>query len=187
MKETNRTCIITKAEKSKDELLRFTLTPDNQLVPDFKKKLPGKGIYVSNSKSILIQGIAKNIFTKCGKNTKVDASLAEIVENILKNRALESLNLARKAGELVAGFEKVKEKIAKSKVAFLIMAADAGADGRDKMKKAAGGIEILTSFTTEELDETLNKVNTVHVALLKSEIADMAYKQIKKWQDFINS
>ncbi|MBR5607726.1 MAG: DUF448 domain-containing protein, partial [Bacteroidaceae bacterium] len=33
--------------QDKTNLLRFTVLPDGQLVPDFKKKLSGTGVYVS--------------------------------------------------------------------------------------------------------------------------------------------
>lgn len=115
MKEnnSNRTCLVTGEEKNKEELLRFTLTPDRQVIPDFKKKLPGKGFYITNSRAVLAQAVSKNVFKKFGKNTKVDPNLGETVENILKNRALDAINLAKKAGALITGFEKVREKSAK--------------------------------------------------------------------------
>lgn len=183
----NRTCLVTKEEKPKEELLRFTLTFDRQVVPDFKKKLPGKGFYLTNSKSLLEQAIAKKTFSKLGKKTVVAENLPEMVTNILRTNSLNALNLACKAGVLVTGLEKVKEKLGKGKVAFLLEAADAGSDGHDKIVTAAGNVEILTLFKIEELDQALNRINTVHAALLQGEMADMVYSQLKKWQTFINS
>jgi len=189
MKTTNpnRTCMATKEEKPKDELLRFTLTPDRRVIPDFKKKLPGRGFYLANSRRLLEKAIAKRLFVRLGKKTIVDENLPDMVENLLKTNALNALNLARKAGVLVTGFEKVKENLNKGKVAFLLQATDAGSDGRSKIAAAAGKTEILTLFKIEELDKALNRVNTVHAALLQSKMADMAYSQLKKWQIFINS
>ena len=183
----NRTCLLTGEEKPQNKLLRFTLTPDRQVIPDFGKKLPGKGFYLTNSKSVLLKAIAKNVFRKFGKHTAVIANLPEIVENILKNKAFEALNLARKAGVLVSGFDKVKEKLAADKVAFVLEAVDAGSDGREKIKAAAKNTEILTLFEIEELDKALNRINTVHVAVLKSQMAQMVYEQLQRWQNFINS
>ena len=186
MKENNpnRTCMVTGKEQNKEELLRFTLTPEREIVPDFKKKLGGKGFYITNSRSVLEQAISKNIFKKLGKNTQITPNLVDIVENILKNRALEAINLAKKAGVLVTGFEKVRENLQKNKVAFIVEAIDAGSDGAAKIRTAAKDTEILTLFTIEELDQALNRVNTVHAAVLKSEMANMVYSQLKKWQNF---
>ncbi len=184
---SNRTCLLTGVERTQDELLRFTLTPDHQVVPDFKKRLPGKGFYLTNSRQVLSEAINKNIFRKLGKNTTVMPNLLEIVENILKSRALESINLAKKAGVLISGFDKVKEKLTNGKVAFVLEAIDAGADGHAKIVAAAKNTEILALFSIEELDKTLNRTNTVHAALLKSEMSQTVYNQLKKWQNFINS
>ena len=40
----DRKCILTGIVKDKSELLRFTLLPGGLIVPDFKRKLPGRGI-----------------------------------------------------------------------------------------------------------------------------------------------
>ncbi len=180
----NRTCLVTGEEKNKEELLRFCLTPDHQVIPDFKKKLPGKGFYLTNSRAVLEQAIKKNVFKKIGKNTQIDPNFGEIVENILKNRALEAINLAKKAGALITGFEKVRENLHKGRVAFIVEAIDAGSDGHAKIRAAAGNTEILTLFEVEELDKALNRTNTVHAAVLKGGMAEMVRSQLRKWQNF---
>ena len=52
-KETTRKCIATGEILEKEKLLRFVVLPDNTVVPDFKKKLNGKGVYVKISKKHL--------------------------------------------------------------------------------------------------------------------------------------
>ena len=183
----NRTCLFSKDELPQDKLLRFTLTPDRQVVPDFNKRLQGRGIYITNSKQILQCAIDKKAFRRFGKSTTVMPNLVEVVENILKNRAFETLNLARKAGVLVSGFEKVKEKLIAGKVGFVLEALDAGEDGKAKIRTLAKDVEILSLFSTDELDKALNKANTVHLGLLKSEMSDVVYNQLQKWQNFVNS
>ena len=63
----NRKCIVCGEVKEKELLLRFTLAPDNQVVPDFKKKLPGKGIYVSVSKTALQKAVERICLKSCEK------------------------------------------------------------------------------------------------------------------------
>ena len=84
-KEVERKCIVTGEVKEKDDLLRFTLTPDGEVIPDLKKKLPGKGVYVSNSRDALQTAASKNSFTKAFKRkVKVSGDLAEVVEKLLR-------------------------------------------------------------------------------------------------------
>lgn len=184
----NRKCIVCGEVKEKELLLRFTLAPDNQVVPDFKKKLPGKGIYVSVSKTALQKAVEKNLFAKAvKKNAKVSAELVQTVENILRKKGLESICLAKKAGDLVTGFEKVGEKIRHGKAAFLLEAADAGADGHQKITALANGLEIFALYSVEELNKALDRVNTVHAALLKGDMAKLVHTDLVRLQRFLNS
>ena len=186
-KETNRKCIATGQIKPKNELLRFVKTPDNRIVPDFNNKLEGRGLYVSISRKALKTAIEKNLFIKSlHMHLKIEENFLSMVEQLLYKRGLDSINLARKAGALVTGFEKVKEKILKNKVAFLIEAKDAGQDGKEKICAIAKNIEVICLYNVDELDLALDKTNTVHIAILKSDIAPMVYKNLKRYQTFLN-
>ena len=126
-----RKCIVEGTCKPTSELLRF-VELNNELLPDFNKKLPGKGMYVSCNRLSVIKAIEKKIFHKVSRhNLRIAENFIDIVENLIKDKALASLNLARKAGVLVTGFEKVKEVIQKDKVDFIIEARDAGQDGKE--------------------------------------------------------
>ena len=186
-KETNRKCIATGQIKPKNELLRFVKTPDNRLVPDFNNKLEGRGLYVSISRKALKTAIEKNLFIKSlHMHLKIEENFLSMVEQLLYKRGLDSINLARKAGALVTGFEKVKEKILKNKVAFLIEAQDAGQDGAQKLKVISANLETLKVYTVQDLDMAMSKVNTVHVAVLRSDIAKMVYENLKRYQTFLD-
>ncbi len=184
----NRKCIVCGEVKEKEQLLRFTLTPDNQIVPDFKKKLPGKGIYVSVSKAALQKAVEKNLFAKAvKKNVKVSADLVQTIENMLKKKGLESICLAKKAGDLITGFEKVSEKIKHGKIAFLVEAVDAGVDGHQKMVAVAKDLDVFALYSVEELDKALDRVNTVHAALLKGSMAGLVHTDLVRLQSFLNA
>lgn len=186
--EEERKCIVCGEVLPKEALLRFVSLPDGQLLPDFKKKFPGKGLYVRNSKQSLTLAVEKNLFTKAAKkNVKLSADLVDMVEGLLRKNALDMVSLARKAGVLTAGMEKVRELIVKNKAAFLLEATDAGADGHEKLLSLAQNLEIFNLFKIEELDKALNKVNTVHVAFKKSEMAKAVYGELKKFENFLNS
>ena len=105
-KETERRCIVSGGVKPANELLRFIKTEDSRLVPDFNKKLPGRGLYVTNSRKMLKTALDKNLFIKsihC--HLKIEENFLEMVENLLHKKGLETINLARKAGAAVAGFD----------------------------------------------------------------------------------
>lgn len=182
-----RKCIVCGEVLEKENLLRFTVTPDNQVVPDFKKKLPGKGIWVKNSKKALEAAVAKNLFSKAAKKNVKAAGLVEMVEGILRKRGLDAVSLARKAGILLTGMEKVSEAIKKDKVAFILEAKDAGADGHNRVMLLAKNLEVFRTYGIEELDKALDKVNTVHAAFLKSGMAKTVYNEFSRFENFLNS
>ena len=80
----------------------------------------------------------------------------------------------------------MKESILKNKVAFLVEAADAGQDGSEKIRAVAKNLEIVKLYNIEDLDTALDKVNTVHVAILKSDIAKTVYENLKRYQTFLD-
>ena len=72
-KETERRCIVSGKVKPAAELLRFVKTEDSRLVPDFNKKIPGRGLYVTNSRKMLKTALDKNLFVKSiHQNLKIE-------------------------------------------------------------------------------------------------------------------
>ena len=172
--DITRKCIVTGEIKEKSQLLRFVLTPDRQIVPDLYKKLPGKGVYVSNSYVLLKQAIEKNSFAKVLKiNTKVNKELLQIVENLLHKNALNAISLAKKGGVAVIGFDKVLTALKENKLAFLLEAQDAGRDGLKKLQGYTANLSVYRLFNVEDLDKVLDKVNTVYIGFLKAEMSGM--------------
>ena len=185
--ETERKCIATGVVQPKEELLRFVVTEDSRLLPDFNKKIAGRGLYVSNSRQALAKALKGNLFVKAvHRSLKIEPDLLETVEKLLYKKGLESLNLAVKAGALVSGFEKVKDKLEKGQVAFIIQAQDAAPDGCRKLGKQAEGLEVLRPYLSADLDAALDRVSTVHLAVLKGPMQKMVYDNIKKYQDFLD-
>lgn len=184
----NRKCIVTGQVQDKINLLRFTVLPDGQLVPDFKKKLSGTGVYVSANCNNLSAAVSKNLFSKALKrNVKIAPDFVTIVTNLLKQNGLQLISLSRKAGILRTGFDKVSDSLKKGRTAFILEATDAGADGHNKILSLARELEIFNIYTVEELDKALDKNNTVHLAFEKSEMANKIRGEFRKINNFLNS
>ena len=186
--EITRKCIASGKVLKKQHLLRFVALPNNTIVPDFKKRLPGKGIYVSVSKNMLHKALANNLFSKALKQKlKPIENLEQMVEEILRTSSLQAISLARKAGFMISGLDKVSDAIKKNRVEFLLEASDAGAYGTEKISRLAGDTPIYRLFTTEELDKALDKTNTVHCAFLKSAMSNAVSREFDRLNQFLNS
>src|ERR1700677_2662607 len=108
-------------------MLRFALSPDGAVVPDIRRKLPGRGVWTQLSFDTVSRAAAKQAFSRAFRAKAVaSASLAETVSGLLERDALQSLSIANKAGLVVAGAFKVDLAIEAGVVVALIQAGDAG-------------------------------------------------------------
>lgn len=172
---TERFCVVTRAVKPVDDLIRFVVAPDGSVVPDLKHRLPGRGVWVTATREALTEAVRKKAFALGFKtDIRTTAELAGFTENLLVKSALDALAMAGKAGCVITGFSKVEAAIAGHEIAAVLHGRDASADGIRKIKAAlhrhgvenAGEIVVIDEFTTDELDLALGRSNVVHAALL---------------------
>jgi len=172
-----RRCIATGRLRPVEELVRFVVGPDGDVVPDVAGKLPGRGLWVTAQRAALAHAVAKNDFAKAAKaSVKVAPDLAERLEALLASRMLADLGLARRAGQLVFGFDNVMRALdAKSPPGALVEALDGAADGRKKLASAAASRGLHTPtiacLSRAELSLALGRENVIHAALKPGPLA----------------
>jgi predicted RNA-binding protein YlxR (DUF448 family)/ribosomal protein L30E len=158
-------------------LIRFVAGPDGVVTPDIARRLPGRGLWVAADRASIEAAAKKNLFARAAKARLVaPADLADQVEALILRRLLAGLGLARKAGDLVVGFEKTLAQIRAGRAAILIEAADGAADGRNKLLALAGHMNpaplLIGVFSGLELDLALGGENVIHTAFLAGRGAD---------------
>lgn len=170
-----RRCIITGEIRPKAELLRFIVSPADEVVPDVDQRLPGRGIWLSPRRDVVNTAMAKRQFARAARRAvTAPEDLADRVERLLARRCLDALGLARRAGQAVCGFEKVRTELKSGRAAVLVQARDAAAAGREKMQALAGalgGRPLVELFDVAELGAIFGRENAVHVALAEGKIA----------------
>jgi Predicted nucleic-acid-binding protein implicated in transcription termination len=173
-----RRCIASGDVLPEDELIRFAVSPDGEVVPDLDASLPGRGIWLKADRKAFAKALAKNDFSKAAKaKVKARPDLAEHVEKLLVSRLLADLGMARRAGLLECGFDQVVRALDKkvAPVVFL-QAADAAEDGQRKVVAAlkSRGLkgETIGLLSREELGLALGRENVVHAAVRPSGLAD---------------
>ena len=167
-----RTCVVSRQKHAPEDLIRFVLGPDNAVVPDLKRKLPGRGVWVSLSKKLVAQAVRKQIFARALRDRALAvADLPELIEKLLARDALQALSIANKAGLVTTGFAKVEAALASGAVSALVHARDGAPDGKRKLGQALRrrfgpeGLPEIGAFTIDELDSALGRGNVVHAAL----------------------
>lgn len=171
---SERFCAVTRAVKPVAEMIRFVAGPGG-VVPDIKRKLPGRGVWISAGRPIVADAIRRKVFARpFGQDVRVPADLADITERLLERAALDALAITGKAGLVLTGFGKVEAALAEQVVLALIHAADAAPDGIRKLAQAgrrgaddaAPDLPVIRAFTSAQLDLALGRSNVVHAALL---------------------
>jgi len=173
-----RRCIVSGEVLPEGRLVRFAVSPEGQVVPDIEAKLPGRGMWVRSERKAVEQAAAKGLFSRAaGEAVKADATLASRTETRLVERMLDHLGLARRAGDLILGFDQVERALRGTGApAVIVEAADAAQDGQRKLQAAArsAGIVpfVIGALTSAELSLALGRSNVVHAALKSGRIAE---------------
>jgi predicted RNA-binding protein YlxR (DUF448 family) len=166
-------------------MLRFVVGPDNRIVPDVGRKLPGRGLWIGADRKAIARAVKKNLFGRAAKAAvTVEADLADQVERLLSRRSLDLLGLARRAGQVVTGFETVREALTAGHVKVLITAADAAAGGMAKLRPLAGAALVVDLFTVGELSLALGRENVVHAAVNRGPLADRFAAEVTRLAGF---
>ncbi|MBR0794104.1 RNA-binding protein [Bradyrhizobium jicamae] len=174
---TTRMCAVSREVRPIDELIRFVVAPTGEVVPDLKRKLPGRGLWVSASRRSIAEAVRRHQFSKGFKrDVRVAPTLPADTETLLVRSVTEALAMAAKAGQVVSGFGKVEDALKAGETAALIHASDGAADGirkldaivrqRGEKRGESPVIAAVNVLTSAELDLALGRSNVIHAALL---------------------
>ena len=125
----------------------FVVGPEGALVPDLNESLPGRGLWISADRALLAKACERGLFARAARRPIVVApDLIDEVERQLTARALDVLGLARRAGGLVMGFDKVQRALTEGRVAVLVEASDGARHGRARLGALARDIPVIAHF-----------------------------------------
>lgn len=188
-----RMCIATRKVKPVGDMVRFVTGPDGNVVPDLKHRLPGRGVWVTASRSAVAEAVKRRAFGRGFKaDVRVAPDLADMVERLLERSVLDALGIVHKAGRVAVGFAAVERALATEPVVALLHAADAGQEGTRKIAAArrrlgenATGLTVVDAFTGTQLDLALGRPNVVHAALLAGPASDgflARYRNLERYR-----
>lgn len=176
--EPERKCIVSGESQPKGGLIRFVLGPDDMVVPDLLGRLPGRGIYVAADRAALTKAAAKGLFARAARApAKAPADLAVMVEGLLVRRVLDLLSLARKAGDAVTGYEKVKDWLVKGTATVLIQASDGSERGKSKLRPPEKTGLFIGCLTAQEMGLAFGREHAIHGALAAGGLSDRVVEE----------
>ncbi len=189
MADPERTCIVTRKALPPKKMIRFVVGPDQQLVPDIKAKLPGRGVWVSNARSMVETAMAKKLFARGLKQgISVPENLPDMVDNMLSSAAIGALGMAKRAGACLTGADNVDKKIRSGRTVMALHATDGAEDGLRKLHQAAYASQMLTGkevpvyrvWSSDQMNLALGATNVIHAALNDSGAALNCLSAVKR-------
>lgn len=153
----------------KSGLVRFVVGPGPEggevVVPDLAGRLPGRGFYVTAERGVLERALAKRMFSK-GARRPVTApeDLVAVLEAGLVRRVQDAVALARKSGDALCGFEKVRGALATQRIAALMQARDGSERGKGKLWTPEGA-RWVGHMTAEELGRPFGRDRVIHAVV----------------------
>ena len=195
-----RKCILTGSHDARDNLIRLAISPDGDVLPDVRAKAPGRGAWIGVDRAALETAQAKGKLRGAlarafkGKPVSLPEDLGARIETALERAFLDRLGLEARSGTLTLGSDRIEEAARRGRVALLLHAADAGADGSRKLDQALRvgrdeegsdlrGVALPVSRTI--LAMALGRENVVHVALVDRTAAQRVSHALARWTGFI--
>ena len=183
--QAQRRCLASGRVMPKDQLLRFVVGPEGQVVPDLAERLPGRGLWLLARRDMMQAACKKNLFAKAAKrHVRLPSDLADQVDLLALRRCLDQLGLARRAGAVFVGFEKVKSALRADRVGLLLQASDAAADGRNKLRSLAQAVgqdvPVEAFCDGAVLGAALGREAAVHVGIARGRFAAGLLRDLRR-------
>ena len=186
-----RFCVATRAVRPVEHMIRFVIAPNGEAVADLKQNLPGRGVWVTATRSALDRALKANAFARgFRRDVRLAGDLVPRTERLLENAALDALAVARKAGLVAMGFAQVETALKREAVIALLHAAEAASDGVKKLDSAlrqsrqSGSVRIIRILTTGQLDLALGRPNVIHAAVLAGRASETFMARLRRLERF---
>jgi predicted RNA-binding protein YlxR (DUF448 family) len=176
-----RRCVATGRIADKGELLRFVVAPAGQLVPDLQQRLPGRGLYLTPDRASIDEAVKKRMFARAARRpVEVPDQLADRLEALVAERAIELIGLARRAGQAVVGYDQVAAWLKTGRAGLLLQACDGAPAGRARLAAMAADRPVAEQLRAAELAQPFGRDHVVHVALAAGGIATRVREELSR-------
>jgi predicted RNA-binding protein YlxR (DUF448 family) len=183
-----RRCIVSGRIEPITKLIRFVVGPDNVIVADISKRLPGRGLWTLAARDIVNEALARRKFDKAAKCCVLaPADLADKVELSLLQSCLNIVGLARRAGCAVGGYEKSRALISSGKALLVIVATGASTGSRKRLLSGRPNLGVLEIFSQYEVEKVFGKDGVVFAAITDAMISNKLRDEAGRLAGFRNS
>ncbi len=167
-----RRCMVTRERLPKEEMLRFVLSPDRQVVPDLSERLPGRGMWLSAKADVIERAATRGAFAKASRGSvQVPPDLRARIEDGLRGRVRDLIGFARRAGQAVSGWQAAREWLQAGNAGLVVQAADGSLAERERLV-GLRRVPVVTPLDAAELGALFGRERAVHVAVAPGRLAE---------------
>lgn len=167
-----RRCIASRECLPREAMLRFVIGPDGSVVPDLAERLPGRGYWLSARADMVEMAVRRGSFARAARRpVMVAPDLPARLCQGLEQRIVETLGLARRAGQVAFGFVRAQEWVRAGRAGVIVAARGASADERARLL-AGRPLPVLEPLDAVGLGAAMGRDHVVHVAVAPGALAD---------------
>ncbi len=187
-REPERTCVGCRVSQPQASLVRYVLSPQQQLLVDYRQKLPGRGVYTCCDIDCIVKAVERKQLQRGLKVDQLqvgsDQIVLVIIETLLQ-RIENLLGMARKSGQAVSGSQAILNGLKRNESFALVLLSDDASTGiADKVLSAAKSqrVEVFQMFSKGRIGEILGKGERSVAALQAGKLANAIKLEVQRYR-----
>lgn len=186
-----RTCLGCRQVMEQHELVRYVLSPDGELLVDYRGRLPGRGAYTCLSRECLRLAVQRRQFQRTLRREPLDIDpevLNVAVLAAIESRIVNLLGMAKKSGVVLSGGKLVIDAMAvPGQVAVVMLAEDVSTGIAEKVISSATYRQIpcWRLLDKERLGRMLGKEERSVVALKVGALAESIKAEMLRYKQMV--
>jgi len=179
-----RSCIACRRTAPQEDLVRYVVAPDGNLLVDYSQRLPGRGAYTCLEPRCIAEAVRRGQFARTFRRslpTIAAGDLQSALGTQLLERILGLVAVARKAGQVLSGSNLVLDALGSPEPpALVLVAEDVSAGIGDKVsgKAAARDVPCWRCFDKATFGRLLGKEERSVIAVRKHALAASLHQEL---------
>lgn len=186
-----RTCLGCRQSVDQDGLLRLVLSPEGELLVDYRQRLPGRGAYVCFSADCLREAVRRRQFSRAFKREIASIDPQRMLQSLqqqLQDKILGLVGMARKSGQAISGSGQVLDALREGGDVALVLVADDLSPGiEEKIQRRVErlSIPLWKMYDKERLGHILGKAQRSVVAVKAGPLAHSMISELSRYTSIV--
>ena len=190
-KGPQRTCISCRQSKKPEQLIRYVVAPDGELMVDYRQRLPGRGAYTCIDLECLKNAVERKQFQRSFRGRCREASfdfLSAALTQALEQKIVNLLGMGRKSGQVISGSNAVIAALRQdSGLSLVIIAHNISTAIAEKIEVLSARHQVNCSqlFSKDLLGQILGKGERSVVAVQAGALADAILIELQRYTQLV--